>query len=405
MLKVAVIGGGASGLMAAITVASYGANTVIYEKNERMARKVMITGKGRCNVTNSADKETLQKAVVRNPKFMYSAFSEFDCADTVAFFENENVALKTERGGRIFPVSDKAVTIVDALVNKAKRSGVKFIHKEVFCISDDLVINNTDKYDRVIIATGGASYTATGSTGDGYKFAKSLKHTVTEILPSLVPIESDDEWCSSISGLSLKNVTLSVYSNSKNKMVFKEMGEMLFCHFGVSGPLVLSASAHLDFTNDGYYALIDLKPALSEDVLDKRLVRELSEAKTKEIQNIIGKIAPVNLGKVLLYLSEIPLNTKCCDVTREMRKALLNTIKNLRVNLTGFRPINEAIITRGGVSVKEINPKTMESKIVKGLYFAGEVIDVDAYTGGFNLQIAFSTGFVAGKNAGNKGEE
>ncbi len=404
MLKVAVIGGGASGLMAAITAAEYGAQTVVYEKNERMARKLMITGKGRCNVTNSADKEALQKAVIRNPKFLFSAFSEFDCQDTVQFFEKENIALKTERGGRIFPVSDKAVTIVDALVNKAKKSGVKFIHKEVFSISDNLIINNSEKYDRVIIATGGASYTATGSTGDGYKFAKELGHKVTDILPSLVPIEAKDEWCSSLSGLSLKNVTFNVFNVSKNKLVFKEMGEMLFCHFGVSGPLVLSASAHLDFNKDDYYALIDLKPALSEEVLDKRLIREFTDAKTKEIQNIIGKIAPVSLGKVLLYLSGIPLNTKCCDVTKEMRRTLLKTIKNLKVNLTGFRPINEAIITRGGVKVGEINPKTMESKIVPGLYFAGEVIDVDAYTGGFNLQIAFSTGFIAGKNAGNKGE-
>lgn len=403
-MKVAVIGGGASGLMAAITASKNGANTVIYEKNERMARKLMITGKGRCNLTNSADRETLQKSIVRNPKFLYSAFYEFDCTDTIEFFTDLNVTLKTERGGRVFPVSDKAVTIVDALVNEAKRVGVKFIHKEVKNISSDLVINDRDKYDKIIIATGGASYTATGSTGDGYKFAKCLGHSVTEILPSLVPIECEDDWCSSISGLSLKNVTLSVFNTSKNKLVYSDMGEMLFCHFGISGPLVLSSSAHLNFNNDKYYALIDLKPALTEEMLDKRLIRELSEAKTKEIQNIIGKLAPVNLGKILLYLSNIPLNTKCCDITKEMRKSLLKTIKNLRLDLKGFRPINEAIITRGGVSTKEINPKTMESKLVPGLYFAGEVIDVDAYTGGFNLQIAFSTGFVAGKNASNKGE-
>lgn len=398
-MKVAVIGGGAAGLMAAITAAKNGANTVIYEKNERMARKLMITGKGRCNLTNSADKETLQKAVVRNPKFLYSAFYEFDCESTVEFFTNLKVALKTERGGRVFPVSDKAVTIVDALVNEAKNVGVKFIHKEVKTISNGLIINDKDKFDRIIIATGGASYTATGSTGDGYKFAKALGHTVTEILPSLVPIECEDEWCSSISGLSLKNITLNVFNAKNNKSVYSEMGEMLFCHFGVSGPLVLSASAHINFNQNDYYGLIDLKPALSEDMLDKRLIRELSEAKTKEIQNIIGKLAPVNLGKILLYLSNIPLNTKCCDVTKEMRKNLLKTIKNLRIDFKGFRPINEAIITRGGISTKEINPKTMESKLVPGLYFAGEVIDVDAYTGGFNLQIAFSTGFVAGKNA------
>ncbi len=404
MLKVAVIGGGASGLMAAITAAQNGALTYIYEKNERMARKLMITGKGRCNVTNASDSEALLKSVIRNPKFLYSTFSEFNCDSTIKFFEELGVALKTERGGRVFPVSDKAVTIVDALVNKAKTSGVKFIHKEVFSISEDLVINKTDKYDKVIIATGGASYTATGSTGDGYKFAKQLGHTVTEILPSLVPVESDDEWCSALSGLSLKNVTLKVFNKSKNKVVFSEMGEMLFCHFGISGPLVLSASSHLNFNNDGYYANIDLKPALDDETLDKRLIREFKDGGTKEIQNIIGKLAPISLGKVLLYLSNIPLNTKVCDVTKEMRKTLLKTIKNLPVNLTGFRPINEAIITRGGISVKEINPKTMESKIISGLYFAGEVIDVDAYTGGFNLQIAFSTGFTAGKNASYKGE-
>ena len=403
-MKVAVIGGGASGLMAAITAASYGAHTVIYEKNERMARKLMITGKGRCNLTNSADRETLQKAVIRNPKFLYSAFSEFDCSSTVDFFNDLNVPLKTERGGRIFPVSDKAVTIVDALVNKAKKVGVKFLHKEVFSIDKNLVINNCDKYDKVIIATGGASYTATGSTGDGYRFAKELGHTVTPILPSLVPIECNDDWCSSISGLSLKNVALKVYSSSNNKLVYSDMGEMLFCHFGISGPMVLSASAHLNFNENNYYGLIDLKPALNEETLDKRLLREITDAKTKEIQNIIGKLAPVNLGKIVLYLSNIPLNTKCCDITKEMRKNLLKTLKNLRVNFKGFRPINEAIITRGGILTKEINPKTMESKIVNGLYFAGEVIDVDAYTGGFNLQIAFSTGYLAGKNAAYKGE-
>ena len=403
-MKVAVVGGGAAGLMAAITAAKNGANTVIFEKNERMARKLMITGKGRCNLTNCADKETLQKAVIRNPKFLYSAFSEFDCQSTVDFFTSLNVALKTERGGRIFPVSDKAVTIVDALVNEAKRVGVKFIHKEVKSISNELIINNSDRFDKIIIATGGASYIATGSTGDGYKFAKELGHTVTDILPSLVPIECKNDWCSSISGLSLKNITLSVFNASNNKKIYSEMGEMLFCHFGISGPLVLSSSAHLNFNENSYYALIDLKPALTEEMLDKRLIREFAEAKTKEIQNIIGKLAPVNLGKILLYLSNIPLNTKCCDITKEMRRKLLNTIKNLRVDFKGFRPLNEAIITRGGISTKEINPKTMESKLIKGLYFAGEVIDVDAYTGGFNLQIAFSTGFLAGKNASNKGE-
>ena len=359
MLKVAVVGGGASGLMAASVAAKNGACVYLYEKNERMARKLMITGKGRCNLTNSANTETLLNSVVKNPKFLYSAFSEFNCQSTVDFFEGIGVKLKTERGGRIFPQTDKAVTIVDALVNYAKKCGVNFVFQEVKSINNNLVINNKDKYDKIIIATGGASYPLTGSTGDGYKFAKDLGHTVTEINPSLVPLNSSTEWCSSLSGLSLKNVTLKVVGNKKNKIVFKEQGEMLFCHFGISGPLVLSASCHLDFSKDTYYAIVDLKPALSLDVLDARILRELKEGKSKEIQNIIGKLVPVNLGKVILYLSNIPNNTKCHDVTKEMRLNLLNNLKALKIDVSGFRPLKEAIITRGGVSVKEINPKTM----------------------------------------------
>ena len=400
MLNIAIVGAGAAGLIASIEAAKLGANVSVYEKNERPARKLMITGKGRCNLTNSADKTTLMNSVVRNSKFLYSAFSAFDCHDTYKYFTDLGVNLKIERGGRVFPDSDKAVTIVYALVNEAKAKGVKFIHKKVDSISKDLLINNSDKYDKIIIATGGLSYSLTGSTGDGHKISQSLGHTVTKIRPSLVPLCSNDEWVSSLSGLSLKNVVFSVFKEKNKKAVFSELGEMLFCHFGLSGPLVLSASAHIDFDLSKYFAEIDLKPALSLEKLDARLLREFQEAGKKEVQNIIGKVVPIKLGKVLLNLSAIPYNTKANEITKEMRKNLISNIKALKIRLDSFRPIEEAIITRGGIDIKEINPKTMESKLIKGLYFAGEIIDVDAYTGGFNLQIAFSTGYLAGNNAG-----
>ncbi len=398
MKKIAVIGGGASGVIAAIFAAANGADVTVFEKNERPLRKLMITGKGRCNITNESDNQKFLSNVLRNPKFLYSAINTFNCFDTMEFFESLGVKIKVERGGRIFPETDKAVTVVDALYKKAKDLGVKFIFSEVKTVKNGFSVNDIS-FNSVIIATGGLSYPLTGSTGDGYNFAKSLGHTVNTCIPSLVPFTSSDKFCSVLSGLSLKNITFSLYEDNNKKPVFSELGEMLFCHFGISGPLVLSASCHTDFSSHTYKGVIDLKPALTTDMLDKRILRDLSENSNKEIGNIIGLLLPVNLGKTVLGISNIPLNTKCCNLTKEMRKELIENLKNFKVNITGTRPIEEAIITRGGINVSEINPKTMESKIVKDLYFAGEIIDVDAYTGGFNLQIAFSTGVLAGTSA------
>ena len=399
MIKVAVIGGGPAGMIAAAEAAKMGAAVTVFEKNERPLRKLMITGKGRCNLTNSAGREELLNSVTHNKKFLYSAFSRFECKDTVEYFENLGVRLKTERGGRIFPVSDKAVTIVDALVKNARDCGVKVIHKKVSFVGRDLSIDG-ERFDRVIIATGGKSYPLTGSTGDGYVIAKQLGHSVTPLTPSLVPLCTEEKWCSSLSGLSLKNVVLSAFGSNRKKPVFSEIGEMLFCHFGISGPLVLSASAHMDFASgESYEVLIDLKPGLDADRLDKRIQRDLAAGGGKEIGNIMGGLIPVSLGRRLLLLADIPLDIKAGEVTREMRRRLVAAFKELPLHITGPRPIEEAIVTRGGISVNEVDPRTCASKIVDGLYFAGEILDVDAYTGGFNLQIAFSTGYVAGRSA------
>lgn len=419
MKKIAVVGAGAAGLMAAAEAAKSGADVTVFEKNERLARKLMITGKGRCNVTNIADNQTFLNNVVTNSKFMYSAISEFSCKDTFEYFENLGVELKVERGGRVFPNTDKAVTVVDALVKNAKQHNVKIIKKQVTDISKDLVINKTEKFDGIIICTGGKSYSLTGSTGDGYKFARQLGHTVTDIYPALVPLESDDSFCSELSGLSLKNVVFSVYEKStvtnnvnaenngnkksdkkqKTKPVFSELGEMLFCHFGISGPLVLSASCNLNFNKKEYYGEIDLKPGLNEEQLEKRILRDFENNINKEIHNIIGLLVPYKLGLFVLKQADINKNQKINEFTKEMRKRLTFALKHFKINLKGFRPIEEAIITKGGVNVKEINPKTFESKLVKGIYFAGEVLDVNAYTGGYNLQIAFSSGYIAGRSS------
>lgn len=410
MRQIVIIGGGAAGIMAATTAAQkYGklAQITVIEKNERPARKVMITGKGRCNVTNNCDLDTLISNTPRNPRFLYSAFSAFSPQDTINFFESLNVPLKTERGNRVFPVSDKAVDIVDALVLSAKKSGVKIINGTVekinttdgsvsqVALKDGKIFNA----DSVVIATGGLSYPVTGSTGDGYTFAKNLGHTVTELSPSLVPIECHEGFCSKLSGLSLKNVTLSVFEEGKKKPIYKDMGEMLFTHFGISGPLVLSASASIkNIAKKQYTAIIDLKPALTADQLDSRILRDFAEQQNKDFINSLDKLLPKSLIPVIVSLSNIPPHTKVNSIDRESRKSFCNLIKNFPLTITGFRPVEEAVITRGGVSVKEINPATMESKLVDGLFFAGEVIDVDSFTGGFNLQIAFSTGFVAGNN-------
>lgn len=403
-MKVVVCGGGAAGLMAAITAANNKNEVILIEKNEKCARKVMITGKGRCNVTNNCDKETLIKNTLRNPKFLYSAFNAFDSNSTMEFFEQNGVTLKTERGNRVFPISDKASDIVDALVKTAKKSGVKIINDTILKIIKEneeiksVLIKNGGEIlcDKCIIATGGASYSGTGSTGDGYRFAKELGHTVNELSASLVPLKIREGFAPKMMGLSLKNVKLTVYCVGEKKPVFCEQGEMLFTHFGISGPLVLSASAHIDTAKKEYYCLLDMKPALDLNTLDNRILRDFAKNANKDFANSLGELLPAKMIPTVVKLSGIEPNLKVNQISKEQRTKLCSLIKGIKMHITGTRPIEEAIITRGGVSVKEINSATMESKLVKGLYFAGEVIDVDAYTGGFNLQIAFSTGYLAG---------
>ena len=411
MKRIVIIGGGAAGLAAAISASEKYKNqaeVTLIEKNERPARKVMITGKGRCNVTNNCNVDTLIANVPKNGKFLYSAFSGFTPRDVISFFETAGVPLKTERGNRVFPVSDKAVDIVDALVKTAKSGGTKFINAtaaEILAENGSVAgVKLTDgrviSADSVILATGGMSYPLTGSTGDGYKMAQKLGHTVTELKPSLVPLCIHEGFCTKIAGLSLKNVTLSIFETGKKKPLFSEMGEMLFTHFGISGPLVLSASSHIRYMGKKeYMAFVDLKPALSIEQLDNRILRDFGEEQNKDFANSLSKLLPKSLIPVIIKLSGIKSDKKVNQIEREERLGLCKLIKALPLHITGFRPIEEAIITSGGISVKEIDPKTMQSKLVSGLFFAGEIIDVDAYTGGFNLQIAFSTGFAAGKNA------
>lgn len=410
--NVIVIGAGAAGLMAAGTAAQSGCDVLLLERNERAARKVMITGKGRCNVTNSC---TLLNELIGNVpvngKFLYSAFSRMMPSDVMDFFEEQGVPLKVERGNRVFPVSDKAVDIVDALVNFVRRSGVKTVHgrAEKLIIEDNAVRGvitddgRTFEGDKVIVATGGVSYPQTGSTGDGYKLAKQAGHKIIEPKPSLVPLTVHEGWCSDLQGLSLKNVSISVIDTEKYREVYNDFGEMLFTHFGVSGPMILSASAHLKDMEKGRYELrIDLKPALSHEQLDLRLQKDFRKNANKVFANSLDELLPRKLIPVIVRLSGIAPGIRVNQVTREQRKELAALLKELCLTVTGFRPIEEAIVTSGGVDTKEINPKTMQSKLCDGLYFAGEVIDVDAYTGGFNLQIAFSTGNLAGKSAGEE---
>lgn len=411
MKNIVIIGGGAAGLMAACSAnfkyKDGGATVTVIEKNERPGRKLMITGKGRCNVTNNCGVDTLIANVPKNGKFLYSAFSGFEPRDVMSFFESLGVPLKTERGNRVFPVSDKAADIVDALVNAAKKGGANIIRgtaKEIFAENGAVVgvlLENgeTVPADRVIIATGGMSYPLTGSSGDGYKMAKALGHTVTDLKPSLVPLTVHEGFCSRLSGLSLKNVTLSVYEENRKKPVFSELGEMLFTHFGISGPLTLSASAHMrNIDKKKYTAVVDLKSGLTIEQLDNRILRDFETEKNRDFANSLDKLLPKSIIPVIISMSGIEPTLKVNQISREQRTELCRVIKNFTMHITGFRPIEEAIITGGGISVKEIDPKTMESRLVKGLYFAGEIIDVDAYTGGFNLQIAFSTGFAAGNN-------
>ena len=405
--KVIVIGGGAAGLFAAISAAENGADVMLFEKNDRCGKKLRITGKGRCNVTNDCSTEEFLQNVPTNPRFLYSALSVLSTQDVKDFFEDEGVPLKTERGKRVFPVSDKAQDIVSALVSACHSRGVKIINEKVrsLVISEEKIkgiITESGEYtaDAVIVCTGGRSYTRTGSDGDGYTFAKAAGHTVTPLLPSLVPIVCAGKLCPSLQGLSIKNVSLSITDKTTKKEVYSDFGEMMFTHFGITGPMVLSASAHIpDIASGKYEARINLKPALDEKTLDTRILSDFSKYSNKDLINALGDLLPQKLIPVVISLSGIDPRKKINSITREERQSLADVIRGLRLTLIGFRPLEEAIITKGGVNVKEIDPKTMASKKCAGLYFAGEVIDVDAYTGGFNLQIAFATGKLAGQSA------
>lgn len=401
MTDIIIIGAGAAGCFAAVQAARLGKSVIVFEKNDHIGRKLRITGKGRCNVTNNCSAQELMNNIPVNSRFLYSSFSVFEPEDTINFFEDLGVPLKTERGRRVFPVSDNAEDIVNALDREMKRLGVKIIHKRVQKILADNgictgVLAGGKEYhaQSVLIATGGKSYPNTGSTGDGYILAGELGHTVTELKPSLVPLVSPDKYCAEMMGLSLRNVTLRLYDN--DKCIYSEMGEMLFTHFGVSGPLVLSASCHIrDMSSNRYKLLIDLKPGLTDEQLDARIQRDFAENINRDFVNAVRKLLPAKLIPTAVKLSGISPEQKVNGITKEQRRDFGRLIKSFPVRITGFRPIDEAIITSGGISVKEINPKTMESKLIKGLFFAGEVIDVDAYTGGFNLQIAFSTAYSA----------
>ena len=404
--RVLVVGGGAAGLMAAGFAAQAGARVTLFETNPKVGRKLYITGKGRCNLTNNSSVQTVLENVPVNPRFLYSALGQFTPADVMDFFEAQGVPLKTERGGRVFPVSDKAADIIDVLYAFVRRAGVTVRSEtvtEVLTGEDGAVRGvrtaaGETAGDRVIVATGGASYPATGSTGDGYRFARALGHTIVPPRPSLVPLVEAGETCQKMMGLSLKNVTLRVFENDKK--IYEDFGEMLFTHFGVSGPLVLSASAHMrHFGSKAYRLEIDLKPALDEKTLDKRLLSDFEKHKNSDFINALGDLLPRKMIPVVVELAGIDPREKVHSVTRAQRQGLVRLLKAFPVEISGARPIAEAIVTTGGVSVREVSPKTMESKKIPGLYFAGEVLDVDAYTGGFNLQIAWSTGRLAGLSA------
>ncbi len=410
MSKVIVVGGGPAGMFAAIAAAENGHQVLLLEKNEKLGKKLFITGKGRCNITNSSDMEVLFQSVVTNRKFLYSAFYAYDNQMVIDFFEQAGLSVKNERGNRIFPVSDHSSDVIAALQRTLKKDGVEI---RLFSEVRTLLYQDTPEGDRqvcgvqlsngeklaaddVIVATGGFSYQTTGSTGDGYRFAKEAGHTVTAICPSLVPFNVKEAYVRQMQGLSLKNVNVRIY-NGKKKL-YDEFGEMLFTHFGVSGPLILTASAMLkpDLTKQPLHMEIDLKPALTEEQLDKRLLKDFEEAKNRQFKNSIGRLFPAKMIPVILELSGIDPDKKVNEITKEERQQFLHLIKAFPMTLNGVRDFNEAIITKGGIKVSEVNPSTMESKLVKNLYFCGEVLDLDAVTGGFNLQIAWSTGHLAG---------
>ena len=400
-----VIGGGAAGMMCAYTAAERGLSVTLLDPNKQLGRKVRITGKGRCNVTNNCDIKTFMSNIPGDARFLYSSLNRLSPADTIEFFEGHGLPLKTERGNRVFPQSDNANDVAGLMAQLCQRAGV-VIKQQVTAkgiVVEDGCVTGVKMPDGIIpcraaaVCTGGLSYPLTGCKGDGLKWAESFGHTVVPTRPSLVPLESDDEYCGQMQGFALKNVCLSAYEN--DKLIYKELGEMLFTHFGVSGPLVLSASAHMRNMGKANYRLeIDLKPALDEKKLDARILKDFQKYSNREFRNALGDLAGRTMIPVLVELSGIPGETKVNSITHEQRMKLLQLFKAFPVSISGTRPIAEAIVTSGGVSTREINPRTMESKLIYGLFFAGEVLDLDAYTGGFNLQIAWSTGYVAGNS-------
>lgn len=402
---VVVIGGGPAGIMAAGCSARGCQKVILIEKNKRLGKKLSICGKGRCNITNDTDMNGLMANIPSNGKFLYSAFNKFSNSDIVDFFNKRGLKTKVERGGRVFPVSDNAHDVVDVLEKYLRQMGVVVKYNTVvnrINVEDGRVTGVTLQggevleCDSVVVATGGKSYKGTGSTGDGYRFAKDLGHTIIPVKPSLVPLITKEEWVLKLCGLSLKNVSIEV-RNKKDKILYKDFGEMLFTHYGVSGPMILSASRHVvDYDYRDVTLTIDLKPALDKDKLYKRLTRDFEKYKNRQLKNALNDILPHKMISVIIELSKIDPDKMVNGITREERLCIVDLLKNLTMTIVGSRPIDEAIVTKGGVSTKEINPNSMESKLVRGLYFAGEVIDLDAYTGGFNLTIAFSTGYVAG---------
>ena len=413
-MKVIIIGGGPAGMMAAISSAENGNEVLILEKMQSLGRKLLITGKGRCNITSSLEIEQFIKNTPGNGMFLYSVYKQFTNQDIIDFLKEEGLEVKEERGNRVFPITDKAIDVLKCFTKRIKKLNIKVEYEtkvEEILTEDNKVIGviangKMINADKVILATGGKSYPLTGSTGDGYELVRKLGHSITEIKPSLVPLECyDKEMCKDLQGLSLRNVNIQFIDIEKNKLIYEDFGEMLFTHFGVSGPTILSSSAHLvrykkieeKFKDKKIVLSIDFKPALLEEKLDERLLRDFNKQKNKEFKNSLGDLLPNKLIETIIEKSNINPNKKVNEITREERKNLVRLLKNFEIEISGFRPIEEAIITSGGINIKEINPKTMESKIIDGLYLAGEIIDVDSYTGGFNLQIAYSTGYVAGR--------
>ncbi len=412
MRNTVIIGGGPAGLMAAISSAKNEDKVTIIEKMNSCGKKLLITGKGRCNITNNAKMDKFMANTPTNPKFLYGVFNNFTNKDIIELLESEGVKTKVERGERVFPVSDKAQDVLEALLHILKKENVQILTnttaKRIITDAEKNVLGvelddgKEIKADKIILATGGKSYPVTGSTGDGYRIAKDLGHTITKIEPSLVPLTSHDEVCKKLQGLSLRNVAIRL--QICDKVVYKDFGEMLFTHFGVSGPIVLSASSYLVKTKNIEQILkedkveleIDLKPALSEEKLDARILRDFEEQKNKQFKNSLDKLLPQKLIPVIIEKTNINESKKINEITKQERQKLVNELKHFKISINGTRPIEEAIVTSGGINIKEINPKTMESKLINGLYFAGEIIDVDCLTGGYNLQVAWSTGYTAG---------